>query len=196
MDLSKLPKLSETDKHAPPPPPPEPQFRAEPLPYSPPSTGLDLGAQIWLSGILGIVFMLMGRSFASYLIATLTGQTYHTGVDWVAGPNVGQEVGYYELQGYTGQTDTAVFLFGFCMVLEAIALIFVRRNTPTARTILTVALVVTVGMTLYNLGLALFLVGKNALPLLSILAVAFGGYTAMTEWQTLQHMKANARARV
>src|SRR5690349_10232233 len=108
MDLSKLPKLSETDKHAPPPPPPEAARSAETLPYDPPynapPTGFDLGAQVWLSAILGIVFMLMGRSFASFLIAKVTGQPYHTNATWTAGPNAGQEVAYYELQGYTAHT--------------------------------------------------------------------------------------------
>jgi hypothetical protein len=194
MDLSKLPKLSETDKHAPPPPSPETPPPAEPLSYAPRSSGLDLGGQVWLSAILGIVFMLMGKNFASFLIAKLTGQPFHTGVIWQTGVNAGQEVAYYDLQGFSAHTETAIFLFGLSMVLEAVALASIRRNTPKTRGLLLLTLVLTAGMTLYNVILVVVLFGHGITPLLSILVVAFGGYTAITEWQTLQQMQATAAA--
>jgi hypothetical protein len=188
MDLSKLPRLSETDKHAPPPQPPE-ESRPAPDAYQPVQVQSEgVAAQVWLSGILGLVFMLMGRNFARYLIAKLTGQEFHTGVNWTAGPKTGQEVAYFELAGYTAYTDTGIFLFGLAMVLEAVVLAFVRRSTPATRALVTIALVITAGMTLFNLVLVVMLMSTNTLPIISLLVVAFGGFLTHWQWQMFQQL--------
>src|SRR5437667_12547487 len=104
MDLSKLPKLSETPK------PPQNDPPRDPAPSAAERANLDAveagaGAMLWISIILGLLCMAIGRNFASYVIAKISGRGYHTGVNWVAGPQAGSEVGYWDLQGYTAFHD-------------------------------------------------------------------------------------------
>lgn len=198
MDLSKLPRLSETDKHAPPPPaegstPPEaaaPTYAQPRLEYA--VAPQDITGQVWLSVVLGIVFMFMGGSFARFAIAKLTGQTYVTGYNWTAGPKTGQPVGYYELQGYVGYTDTAVFLFGLAMVLEAGMLVISRQNTPASRAFVALAMGISAVMTIFNIILCGLLFQAGFTPFTSLLAAGFGSYMTYTEWQIFRHMRATA----
>lgn len=190
MDLSKLPRLSETDKHSPPPPPPQTSDQPAPvLQYQSVAPSSDIGGQVWLSAILGIVFMFMGWNFARFLGAKLTGQPFHTGVAWQVGDKAGQEVDYFDLEGYTAYTDTAVFLFGLSMVLEAISLVKAQRNTPGSRAFVAFSLAVTVATTLFNVVVALMFMSKGTPPIISLLVIAFGGYMAMSEWQVLKRMQ-------
>ena len=198
MDLSKLPRLSETDKHTPPPQAADPttsQVPSQPtIEYRTPAIAPEsFGAQVWLNVFLGIVFMMLGRTFASFLLAKLTGQTFHTYVNWTEGSKAGQEVAYFELEGYTAYTDAAIFLFGVSCVLEGAVTAFVRRNTPKSRALLATALLLNVGMTLFNMVVAGMLFQAGTTPLLSLMVIAFGGYSAITQWQTLRSMLASAR---
>src|SRR3954463_11785984 len=102
MDLSKLPRLSNTG--TPPPPDVTEQLAGAPRAVLPaverdPDAFVGTGADMWLSGAVGVLFLLLGLSFGKSLVARLTGGTYHTGVNWVAGPKAGQEVTYPELEG-------------------------------------------------------------------------------------------------
>src|SRR5688572_2022973 len=130
MDMSKLPRLSQTSKDdAPTPVAAEGSSAAPPLPdrnvpdyqsrerggdYDP---GYSVGAEVWISVILGIVFIFMGFNFARYVAATMTGKPFHTGVDWTAGEKAGTEVAYFELQGGTAFTESGIFLFGLALIL-------------------------------------------------------------------------------
>ena len=199
MDISKLPRMSETNKHAPPPPEPaaaaadagdQPARRESPpasyQSYEAARPGV--GAEVWLSLIIGLILMMVGWTFARWAITTLTGQTFHTNVNWTAGPKAGQEVEYFELQGFTAWTDAGLFLFGLAMVLEAamLAVVYSRMGGKVALTAL--ALLVTVLATALNLFVAIRLLGIGIMPLMSALAVAFGGYMAMYEWKLLQQL--------
>src|SRR6266536_2038269 len=63
MDMSKLPRLSNTrDAHPPPPADALPPPVVQTVSYAQPES--SVGAEVWLSGILGIVFMLLGKTFA------------------------------------------------------------------------------------------------------------------------------------
>src|SRR5688572_6393201 len=102
MDISKLPRMSETNKHAPPPTEPAAAADAGDQPARrelPPASYQSyeaarpgVGAEVWLSLIIGLILMMVGWTFARWAIATLTGQTFHTNVNWTAGPKAGQEV--------------------------------------------------------------------------------------------------------
>jgi hypothetical protein len=196
MDLSKLPRLSETDKHAPAPPEPVPpvaeQYKPAPLDYG--SADLGVSGYVWLSIILGLIFMMMGGTFARFAFAKLTGQDFHTHAVWQTGPKAGQEVAYFELQGYSAYTDTAVFLFGLAMVLEAGMLVLARRNTPTTQAFVAAATGVTAVMTLFNLLVCILLFQSGVMPFISVLAVGFGGFMTHSEWKILQHMRRTAKA--
>jgi hypothetical protein len=203
MDLSKLPRLSETDKQTPPPPPSDasmPSARSAPVQadsigYATPSPlpGGGISGQVWLSGIIGLLLVMFGWNFARFSIAKLTGQTFHTGVNWTSGEKAGQEVDYFDLQGYTAYTDAGIFLFGLAMVLEAVLLATVRNNTPASRAIVGFTLLVTVLATALNILVVGLLLKTGILPLMSGLAVAYGGYMAAYEWQMLKDLLASAR---
>src|SRR5438105_3791048 len=103
MDISKLPKLSQS----PPPPPPDSASPETSVPaptrrvpdYRSPSDDPPLSAgEIWFSLIVGVIFLLLGWTFARFTIAKLTGQPFHSGYNWSSGPKTGQEVGYLELE--------------------------------------------------------------------------------------------------
>src|SRR2546430_1510338 len=104
MDVSKLPRLSETKPPEPAPPSPDPQAQSNSPSPAPPRTvdyGSDrvaIGAEIWFGLIIGLILMLYTAQFGKYLIATATGHQYHTGVTWTEGPNDGKEVPYPQLE--------------------------------------------------------------------------------------------------
>ena len=209
MDLSKLPKFSQT-----PPAPQEPEQtpqsttamlfcecgapvaggsrfcphcgrKFEPKTgYADPSLLAEdvHPAEIWISAFLGLIFMLIGGTFAKWAIAKMTGQPFHTTYFWQQGPNAGKEVDYWELQGFTAFTDMGVFLFGLSMVLEALALVMIlwgklRRMSAWA------ALVVTCATFLLNAFIIVKLFGAGVMPILSLIVLAFAGFMIMRLWQ-------------
>jgi hypothetical protein len=195
MDLSKLPKLSERENSAPPPPIPTPVNSPTPQRVADYQTiETSATAQIWLSAIIGLILLAIGRAFAQFLIAKLTGHEFHTGVIWQSGDLAGQEVSYFQLQGYTAFSDAAIFCFGLALILEAIVLAVVRRNTSANRALLAAALFITACTTAFNIVVAILLLQISILPLLSALAVAYGGYISIYEWQLLKRLTAESRA--
>jgi len=154
---------------------------------------LGVGIEVWISAIIGLVLMLVGRSFASYLAATLTGQPFHTNVLWNMGPKEGQEVGYWELTGYTALSDSAIFLFGLTMVLESVVLAIMNTRFKAKTQLVAVALFFTALVTIYNALAALMMLTVGIPPYSSLLAVAFGGYIALFEWRLLQQLRAARR---
>jgi hypothetical protein len=164
---------------------------------SPIRADAGIGAEVWLSAIIGVVLMLMGRSFGGYLLASLTGQTYNTNTTWSVGPKAGQPVDYWELEGFTALSDSAIWLFGFAMVLEAIVLAVVNTRFKAKVGLLWFALFVTVLVAVYNLVVAIKIMSAGyAPPIMSLLAVAFGGYIAVFEWRLLQQLRPPPRAAV
>src|SRR4051812_33987047 len=103
MDLSKLPKMSHTEKTTPPPGQPHEQDPVLPVPDYASARGTLAGAgtggEVWVSAIISIIFLFLGRNFASYLFAKLTGRPYSTGVIWSTGELSGQPVAYADLMG-------------------------------------------------------------------------------------------------
>jgi hypothetical protein len=155
-----------------------------------------VAAEVWLSAIIGVVLMLLGRSFGGYLLARLTGQPYHTNVSWTDGPNTGQEVAYWQLDGFTALNDSAIWLFGVAMLLEAVVLAAVNTRFKAKVGLLRLALFITLLATAYNLFAAMKLLGAGVLPLLSLLAVGFGGYIAVFEWRLLQQLRPAPKANI
>src|SRR4051812_27092681 len=92
MDLSKLPRMSNTPNTTSAPQAPAPTATGQAPPARQPLTGVDpvqgpagLGADIWFMSIIGIVLILFGRSFIAYEWAHLRHQPYHTNVTWDSG---------------------------------------------------------------------------------------------------------------
>jgi hypothetical protein len=193
MDLSKLPKLSDSrsqDQSSSAPLPAEPMERSDPrqpLDYRQSLNDPDLGADIWVNVIIGLLLIAMGFTFAKFLFAKLTGQAFHTGVNWTGGPNAGNEVDYFDLEGFTAWTQMGMFLFGVVLLLEAASkAAVVLRPGAASRGILKFALALTLITTALNLYVCIRMLGVGMIPLLSGLAVAFGGWILASEWRMLK----------
>ena len=182
MDLSKLPKLSQT---------PQPADNAEQTPeeaspQTPSRSVLDYrapepvapmsGGEVWFAAIVGVIFIFLSRSFPTWLIRTLTGKAFATGVVWNVGPKAGQPVAYWELQGHTALSDMAIFLFGIAVVFEAAMYLVWLRNSSRLQAVTWVALAMTALATGLNLLAVSVLWSDGITPLTSLLAVAFGGW--------------------
>ncbi len=193
MDYSKLPKLSQT-----PAPPPEPPVESAPSQVPVLASRVEpqpgLGAEVWLSAIIGLVMIMMAWNFARFLGATLTGQMFHTNVTWQTEERAGEEVAYFDLEGYTAWSESAMFLFGVALLLEAAALAAAHRPFAARKLLVGFALTITVIATIYNLGVAGLLFTHGMMPIISILIVAFGGYMAAYEWRLLKSLNATSRS--
>jgi hypothetical protein len=156
-----------------------------------------IGAEVWLSAILGVILMLVGMSFAKWALVSMAGATYDTGLTWGAPipdqPNQhaeGSPIGYWELSdGVTALQDMAIFLFGLAMVLEAVVLVVVHSRVRSKRPLLFFALAITLIATALNLIVAGKLFAASVLPFLSLLCVGFGGYIAAYEWKLLKYFR-------
>ena len=210
MDMSKLPRLSQTNKDDAPtavpggtPAAPAPSAD-RPGDYPPHDRrdsdrgdyrggydpGYSVGAEVWISVIFSIVYMFIGFNFARYVAAKATGGTYHTNVNWTAGEKAGQEVDYYDLQGGTAHSDSAMFLFGLALLLEAIAMLIAHTGAPAKKLFVGFALFVTLLATAYNLFVIVKLFGMGITPLMSVIAVAIGGYMATYQWRLWKQVSA------
>lgn len=157
--------------------------------------GVGMGAEVWISAALGLLFMLLGRSFGGWLLARVTGATYQTGFTWEPGtPLAGQVVGYWDLEGLVALTDSAIFLFGLAMLLEAVALATVYSRFKAKRAVLVVAMLIALAATVHNLVVSVKLLGVGVTPLMSLFAVAFGGYILACEWRLFPETRRQQRA--
>ncbi len=150
---------------------------------------VGMGGEAWLSAIIGLVFIFLGRTFGAFLIAKLTGHAFHTEVLWPSGENAGSEVDYFSLQGFQAISDMGIFLFGVVLLLEALVLT-VQSMSGRRRPILLMAAVgVTFFTTVFNIYVVVKLMSVGVTPLVSLLAIAFGGYIGFIEWKMLQSGK-------
>ncbi|HSZ55009.1 MAG TPA: hypothetical protein VK797_05070 [Tepidisphaeraceae bacterium] len=190
MDLSKLPKLSDTKAAEQPPGVAAPaETPADPrhIDYAvaAPPKGM-IFAEVWIGLIIGIVLMLYTRPFGSYLISMVTRQPFHTGVNWTDGPNAGQEVPYTQLEGGTFYSDSSIFLFGLALALGAMAQALQMTRLPGRRGAAWFSMVCVLLATLYNVVAVVILLQVNIMPLMSLLCVGIGGYIVYYEWNTMQ----------
>jgi len=180
MDVSKLPRLSQTP--SPPQPDSSPPATQPPmLPAASPQLGV--GAEAWISLVIGILLLMLGWRFARYLAATLTGQTFHTEVVWTSGPLAGQEVPYFNLSGFVAISESAMFLFGLALIFEAAALFVAFGRFRFRAALVCLAAIVAFAATAYNLVAAVLLFTAGVIPTISLLAVAFGGYMVIYLWK-------------
>lgn len=149
-----------------------------------------LGADVWVSVIIGLLMIFMGINFGKFLIARVSGQPYHTGVNWTEGPlanSANPEVAYFDLQGFTAWTDMGVFLFGLVLLLEAGARAMMAiRPGGASRLVLMAAIGLTFATVLLNGFVCFRLMSNQITPLISGLAVAFGGWILVDEWRMLR----------
>jgi hypothetical protein len=184
MDMSKLPKLSNTP--APPPPTEEDPAPAKAAPkVAYPDDPIPFSGMIWFNACVALLLIFMGRSFPSYVIAKATGQPFHTGVNWTSGDKAGTEVDYFDLQGHTALSDSGIFFFGVVILAEAAVLLLLSKGRAT-RGLLRITFLLTVVVTAWNLFVMIKLFQFGVLPVLTLLAVAYAGYIASEQRQMLK----------
>jgi hypothetical protein len=193
MDLSKLPKLSDTKgqtaaENPDAPSPVVPQAAAcYPVPPRRPGVGVD----IWISLIIGILLLSLGGTFGRFLVAKISHQPFHTGVNWqyTDTPKDGTEVDYFDLQGYTAWSDMGIFLFGLILLFEACSkTLLVLKPGKISRAVLMLAIVLTALAVVLNIIACAKLMSISITPILSGLAVAFGGWVLFEEYTALRAM--------
>jgi hypothetical protein len=119
MDMSKLPKLSNS------PQPAAPMsdatgaagLRATPLSMA------DIIFDVGFMTIVGLILLMLGGPFGGWLIAKAKGQPYITGVTWEMGPQAGQPVQLLQLSGGMGWQYAGEWVAGVAMILAAILLL-------------------------------------------------------------------------
>ena len=186
MDLSKLPKFSETKPPAPDPAAPaaeEPQ--ALPVDYGSvqPKIQSGWGPEAWISVGLGLILLLVFPHFTQWLLYAV----FHTkppGFLPITDSNTGAQIPYP--QSVFFMSDLCIALFGYALIIEGIVLLLARRAGAVL-----FAFVITSAAVLLNLYylIASFSSGEG-FALVSGVAVLVGGYMAMYQWRLMQEMRA------
>jgi hypothetical protein len=144
-------------------------------------------ATAWLCGIMALVTLYMGRRFAGWAIATVTGRAYETGVQWMSPhPDAGKQVPFFQLAGGAGWTEAALFLTGAALLLDVALVLVTLKRGGVSRGMLTTSLGLLLTAGLLNLGVAGYLLSQNVLPLFSVLAVAILGYVFIEQLTLLR----------
>jgi hypothetical protein len=190
MDVSKLPKLSNTQE----------QVRQEqaataaessdqaPVPVQAVNPPADLpapprGADVWISIAIGVVLLLIFPRFLQWLSHRLFGTHFNPFVL----PD-GTVVPYTQVPEFW--SDLGPTLFGIVLIFEGIALALARKPA-----VVMIAFALTVLATGYNLVYLVMSYSKYGLALVSALAVVFGGYIATLQWQEIQLLLRTRAAR-
>jgi hypothetical protein len=176
MDLSKLPRLSETDKHAPQPPDPESLLDPQPADRPPvvsPMPAATVGPEAWFSIGIGVILLLMFPRFLQWASSRVLGTHFNEFV-----LSDGTIVPYPQVP--TFWMDLGPTLFGIVLILEGVALVLARN-----RLVVWFAFVLTVAATAYNIGYLVMSYSTQGLALVSAFAGLFGVYIAMYQWRML-----------
>lgn len=180
MDLSKLPRLSETDKHAP-PPVQEPQAERPVVSYRAEASA-PAGPEAWISIAVGAIVQLMSTRFWSFVLSKLAGRAF----TWTFNDEKGAPITYTQSVFFIG--DLALVLFGLVLIVEGFVFLFSRN-----RALLMSAFVLTCIATVFNLVyLVQMMASGYGLQIMAAIAVAFGGYIAMQQWTKLGELRACA----
>jgi len=177
MDLSKLPKLSNTPK----PPDSTPPNSESPPPssrqvdYGPEPT--SVGLEAWISIAVGAFLLLMYPRFLQWLSHRAFGTNFNPFVD-----AAGNVVPYSQVPAFW--SDLGPVLFGVVLILEGLVMAFIRRTALVA-----IVLTLTAIATFYNLVYLVMSYGRYGLAPISFLAVAFGFYICMYQWKYLRQRR-------
>jgi hypothetical protein len=179
MDMSKLPRMSQSPE----PPPAQtdpatalPAYATSPCaPERPPSF-----AEAWISIAVGLILLLMSPYTLQWLVSLIS--SYKPPFLPITDVTTGAEIPYTHSTFFFGHL--CVFAFSLVLIIDGLVL-FTRKPA-----LIMIALVVTAITTLMNL----IYVGKammngEALPIVSALAVAFGVYIATLQWKLVQSFR-------
>jgi len=187
MDLSRLPKLSKT----PVPPPdsaqhPSPSTAADQMPLAMPAVSASyIGPEFWFNAIVALLLLFWGRAFGAYIFDRIVGRDFHTGyfTYWNSDQDHGPEISYPDLLGHVMLTDGGVFLFGLVVLLEAAVKALVGKGLRVPILIVQVVLLLAIVSTVFNLYVCYKFISEGSTPIVSGLAVAFGGFIIADIWR-------------
>ena len=191
MDLSKLPKMSDTRK-AEAQRQTQPQAQIDPaaapdaasgppiLPYaSGRVVSVDAGPSGWISLIVGILLILFWPRLWQWIAHKLFGSDFAPFID-----AAGNTVSYLSTTAFW--SDLAIALYAVSLVLDGVVLIWISRS----RLALWAALFVLALAILFNLGYFIYSMAQGlGLPMISVLAVIFGIFMCHQQWQVLKGPK-------
>ena len=165
MDLSKLPKLSQTPK----PPEENPTEPNEPTARTsgdPRAARMMAGPEAWIGLAIGLILLLMQQRFLSFIFR----RDMLPFLD-----EKGQPIAYAQTVFFINDLGLAVF--GMALMLDGVLLLAAKRWAVA------VGLIVTLAACVLNLYTVVRLYSGYGLQVLPALAVAFGVYTAMFQWK-------------
>ena len=199
MDMSKLPKFSQT----PPTPPSQAGDQEAGMPtasvhaaramsVAPPGNG----AEAWISIGVGILLLIFVPNALGYFSSKL----FHTKFEPYPDPTRpfpakcdfvinlypdGTKATVYYRDMPEFWSDVAVTAFAFTLLLDGIVMVRARKPLPVL-----IVLCITVAATVGNL---IYLVENmsGGVPIISALAVLFGGYIAMYQWSFYKALREN-----
>jgi hypothetical protein len=170
MDLSKLPKLSETDKHAPPPASAQPPN----LDYVPPARAreeLVAGPEVFINVVIGLILIYMGWPIFDYLIHLTGARPFKYPVTDAAGnPMSYPHTVFFWM-------NIGVALFGVALVLYGLLGRSANRAISGAVLML---LALAAAVCAYATIASMSVIGLQLLP---ALCAAFALYLGMYQWK-------------
>jgi len=182
MDMSKLPRMSQSP--SPPPPasdeatPPVADYRSANLPAE------SSSAEAWISIGIGLILMFCFPNFLQWLISLVS--SYKPPFLPITDMTTGAEVPYPKSIFFFSNLCT--FAFALTLVCDGV-LLFFRRLLPTM-----LALALTAAATALNMVyLVKSFLNNEGFPIVSALAVVFGIYIANYQWKLLGSMRRTSR---
>jgi hypothetical protein len=186
MDMSKLPRMSQSPA---PPPPDDPSTSAtqsfnQRVEIEPTSSSMG---EIWISIALGAILLFLVPTTLQYACSKMFGTTFAPFADpTLPAPakcdfimyTDGTKVFYRDMPNFW--SDLVVTLFAVVLIIDGL-LLMVSRKRP----LLLIGFGITILATAANLIYLLATYSKFGLPLMSALAVIFGVYIAIQQWQRL-----------
>ncbi|MGH7176029.1 MAG: hypothetical protein ACREJC_01495 [Tepidisphaeraceae bacterium] len=166
MDVSKLPKLSQTD-----PPPPVEDHTPQPGKFQ-----SSTAAEIWLPVALGVILLLMYPRWLQWATSRIFGTRFS---EFMLD---GAVVPYQTLPDFW--SDLGTTSFGIVLIVEGIALALSR-----SRHVLWFSFGLICAATGYNFIWLIVSFSKHGLAIISAFAVVFGVYIAMSLWSRLSEMR-------
>lgn len=188
MDLSKLPRMSDTRKaqserppasDAPAHPPVAQEVSASQHPAAYPGgrvVAVDAGPSGWVSLIVGILLVLFWPRLWQWLAHELLSTSFAPYLD-----PAGNTVSYLSTNDFW--SDLGIALYAVALILDGIVLIWISTSRPalwTAFGVLVLAIAFNIGYFIYSLAQGL------GLPMVSVLAVIFGIFMCHQQWQILK----------
>lgn len=195
MDVSKLPRLSKTETPVPPPDEaaaPAPPVPAQTLPYGlrGPYERLPTGRgpEAYISIGVGLIFLFMFPHFTQWWVhVVFHTRTLPSFLPITLGED-GPEIPYQKSVFFFN--DLSIASFAYALIVEGIALVLAGRDKPG---VVLFALLVTVTAVVLNVCYIISSFGEG-FPVVSAIAVLFGGYMIWFQWTLAKELIAIRRA--